>query len=227
MMISKCNDDELTRHLRPHSRDAAQWLGQERSQGCPSDPPHAQDWRADAKLFHTAIRGLNVVKASSRADELWSERSMVCGQLLLRSDICRVYWKDIDLDLTFGEYNIVHLLASKMRHYLTYRVIYDKLNYEDFVAGTGSRAIGRMCGPQSNAFAKSFTTSTRHSTGSKLRRLRVLLEKARLKSTCGRRHRFSERLVSTEGCSGWETDSTRHQRTFPCPTYLRGATVRP
>ena len=92
---------------------------------------------------------------------------MVCGQLLLRSDICRVYWKDIDLDLTFGEYNIVHLLASKMRHYLTYRVIYDKLNYEDFVAGTGSRAIGRMCGPQSNASAKSFTASTRHSTGSK------------------------------------------------------------
>jgi len=94
---------------------------------------------------------------------LCSERSMVCGQLLLRSDIFRVYWKDIDLDLTFGEYNIVHLLAPKMGHPLTYRVIYDKLNYEGFVAGTGSRVIGRMGGPQSNASAKSFTTSTRHS----------------------------------------------------------------
>ena len=62
---------------------------------------------------------------------------MVCGQLLLRSDIRRVYWKDFDLDLTFGEYNIVHLLASKMRHYLTYRVVCDKFNYEGFVAGSG------------------------------------------------------------------------------------------
>ena len=79
------------------------------------------------------------------------------------SDICRAYWKDIDLDLTFGEYNIVHLLASKMGHSLTYRVIYDKLNMRVSLPEAGSRVIGRMCGPQSNASAKSFTTSTRHS----------------------------------------------------------------
>ena len=62
---------------------------------------------------------------------------MKCGKLLLRPDISRACWKDVDVGLTLGEYNIVHLLASKMRHSLTYRVICEKLNYEGFVAGSG------------------------------------------------------------------------------------------
>ena len=55
--------------------------------------------------------------------------------------------KDIDLDLTFGEYNIVHLLAPKMGHSLTYRVIYDELNMRVSLPDAGSRVIGRMGGP--------------------------------------------------------------------------------
>ena len=52
-----------------------------------------------------------VVEAFRRADQPRSDRSMICGKLLLRPDISRAYWKDADLDLTLGEYNIVHLLA--------------------------------------------------------------------------------------------------------------------
>jgi two-component system response regulator ChvI len=80
----------------------------------------------------------SVVKASRRADQLQSDRSMICGKLLLRPDVSRAYWKDADLDLTLGEYNIVHLLASNVGRYLTYRAIYDRLHYEGFIAGNGA-----------------------------------------------------------------------------------------
>jgi two-component system response regulator ChvI len=78
-----------------------------------------------------------VVKAFNRADQLQPDRSMICGKLLLRPDVSRAYWKDADLDLTLGEYNIVHLLASNVGRYVTYRAIYDRLRHEGFIAGDG------------------------------------------------------------------------------------------
>jgi two-component system, OmpR family, response regulator ChvI len=63
---------------------------------------------------------------------------MICGKLLLRPDVSRAYWQDLDLGLTLGEYNIVHLLASNVGRYVTYRAIYDRLHYEGFIAGSGT-----------------------------------------------------------------------------------------
>ena len=63
---------------------------------------------------------------------------MICGKLLLRAEAGRAYWEDADLDLTLGQYNIVHLLASNAGRYMTYRAIYDRLHYEGFVAGSGA-----------------------------------------------------------------------------------------
>jgi two-component system response regulator ChvI len=65
-------------------------------------------------------------------------QTMVCGKLLLRLDVSRAYWQDVDLSLTLGEYNIVHLLASNVGRYVTYRAIYDRLHYEGFMAGDGA-----------------------------------------------------------------------------------------
>jgi two-component system response regulator ChvI len=80
----------------------------------------------------------SVVKASRRTDQLQSDRSMICGKLLMRPDVSRAYWQDVDLGLTLGEYNIVHLLASNVGRYVTYRAIYDRLHYEGFIAGNGA-----------------------------------------------------------------------------------------
>jgi two-component system response regulator ChvI len=63
---------------------------------------------------------------------------MICGRLFLRPDISRASWKDTDLGLTLGEYNIVYLLASNVGRYVTYRAIYDRLHYEGFIAGSGA-----------------------------------------------------------------------------------------
>jgi two-component system response regulator ChvI len=55
----------------------------------------------------------SAAKASNRTDQPRSGGPVICGKLILRPDVSRAYWKDADLDLTVGEYNIVHLLASK------------------------------------------------------------------------------------------------------------------
>ena len=77
------------------------------------------------------------VKASNRTDQLQSDESMICGKLVLRLDASRAYWRDADLGLTLGEYNIVHLLASNVGRYVTYRAVYDRLRHEGFIAGDG------------------------------------------------------------------------------------------
>ncbi len=65
------------------------------------------------------------------------DKPMVCGRLMLRPNTSRAYWDEVDVGLTLGEYNIVHLLASNVGRYVTYRAIYDRLQYEGFIAGSG------------------------------------------------------------------------------------------
>jgi two-component system response regulator ChvI len=79
-----------------------------------------------------------VVKASNRTDQLQSDRSIICGKLVLRPDVSRAYWNDADLGLTLGEYKIVHLLASNVGSFVTYRAVYDRLRHEGFIAGDGA-----------------------------------------------------------------------------------------
>jgi two-component system, OmpR family, response regulator ChvI len=80
----------------------------------------------------------SVVKASRRTDQPQVDRSIICGKLVLRPDVSRAHWNQVDVDLTLGEYNIVHLLASKPGHFVTYRALYDRLRHEGFIAGDGA-----------------------------------------------------------------------------------------
>jgi two-component system response regulator ChvI len=80
----------------------------------------------------------SAVKASDRTDQPQSGGSMICGELLLRTDVSQAYWNNVDLGLTLGEYNIVHLLASNVGRYVTYRAIYDRLHHQGFLAGSGN-----------------------------------------------------------------------------------------
>ena len=113
-----------------------------------------------------ARRLKDVVKAFGRTDQPQAGAT-ICGKLLLRPDISRAYWKDADLGLTLGEYNIVCLLASNVGRYVTYRAIYDRLHYEGFIAGAEPTAIEAMCDPSSSVFVASSAASTRLSTRSR------------------------------------------------------------
>ena len=99
----------------------------------------AIDFIDKARGVEVLVRRLRrVVKASNSTEQLQTDRSMICGNLLLRPDVSRAYWKDTDLDLTLGEYNIVHLLVSNVGKYITYRAVYDRLRHEGFIAGDGA-----------------------------------------------------------------------------------------
>ena len=128
-----------------------------------------------------ARRLKSVVKTSGRTDQPRSGGPMKCGKLLLRPDIGRAYWKDVDVGLTLGEYNIVHLLASNAGRYVTFRAIYDRLHYEGFIAGGGAdgyRANVRSVDQAYPEQVPQLRPDLRRDR--ELQRLRVLLEEARL-----------------------------------------------
>jgi two-component system response regulator ChvI len=65
------------------------------------------------------------------------QESLACGKLLLKSEISRAYWNHVDVGLTLGEYKLVHLLVSNVGSFVTYRILYDRMRSEGFIAGAG------------------------------------------------------------------------------------------
>src|SRR3981081_911200 len=100
----------------------------------------AVDFIAKSRDRQVLVRRLRSVvelakpKPKPKTDLPVQER-LACGKLLLESS--RAYWNQVDVDLTLGEYNIVHLLASNVGRYVTYRAVYDCLHYAGFIAGSG------------------------------------------------------------------------------------------
>lgn len=62
---------------------------------------------------------------------------IVLGKLRLNTDEARAYWDGSDAELTMGEFRVVHRLVSCAGDYVTYRSIYDCVQYAGFLAGTG------------------------------------------------------------------------------------------
>ncbi len=98
----------------------------------------AIDFIDKARGIDVLVRRLRLVANGARpyADPVPHER-MVLGKLILGPAVSRAYWNEVDVGLTVGEYNIVHLLASNAGRHVTYRAIYDRLHYEGFIAGSG------------------------------------------------------------------------------------------
>jgi two-component system, OmpR family, response regulator ChvI len=85
-----------------------------------------------------AVRRLQrIVRPAQPAPKPAADRQLVCGKIVIKASISRVYWDGNDVGLTLGEFNIVYLLASNAGRCLTYRAIYDRLHYEGFIAGDG------------------------------------------------------------------------------------------
>jgi two-component system response regulator ChvI len=96
----------------------------------------AVDFIAKSRDRQVLVRRLrSVVERVKPKTDVPVEERLACGKLLLESS--RACWNQVDVDLTLGEYNIVHLLASKAGSFVTYRSVYDRLRYEGFIAGTG------------------------------------------------------------------------------------------
>jgi len=83
------------------------------------------------------VRRLRLVVGRAAATPC-PEKPIVCGKLVLNPNASRASWNEVDVGLTVGEYDIVHLLASNVGYYKSYRAIYDLQYYEGFVAGSGT-----------------------------------------------------------------------------------------
>jgi two-component system, OmpR family, response regulator ChvI len=96
----------------------------------------AIDFIDRARGIEVLVRRLiRIRKASQSAAD--AEQSKECGKLTLRPSVSRAHWDGTDLGLTIGEYNIVSLLALNIGKFFTYRLVYDRLRYEGFIAGSG------------------------------------------------------------------------------------------
>ena len=74
----------------------------------------AVDFIDKTRGVEVLARRLRLVAESGKpaADPWPEERLVVCGNLILKPTIGRAYWKEVDVGLTIGEYDIVHFLAT-------------------------------------------------------------------------------------------------------------------
>jgi two-component system response regulator ChvI len=73
--------------------------------------------------------------------DLPNQEGLACDKLQLKLETRRAFWNGVDVDLTLGEYKLVHLLASNVGSFVTYRSLYDRLQIQGFVAGSGANGF--------------------------------------------------------------------------------------
>jgi two-component system response regulator ChvI len=96
----------------------------------------ATDFIDKAKGIPILVRRLrNILSAKNAAPTV--EKMLNDGDLQLRLNVSRGFWKNQDVDLTLSEFRVVHLLASRPGHHIGYREIYDSIRYPGFYAGSG------------------------------------------------------------------------------------------
>jgi two-component system, OmpR family, response regulator ChvI len=104
----------------------------------------AVDFISKSRDRQVLVRRLrNVVelaKLKAKAD-LPVQKRLACDKLLLKPETSRALWNGVDVDLTLGEYKLVHLLVSNAGSFVTYRAAYDRLRFEGFIAGSGNNGF--------------------------------------------------------------------------------------
>ena len=104
----------------------------------------AVDFIAKSRGRQVLVRRLrNVVelaKPKGKTD-LPAQKRLTCDKLVLTPEAGRAFWNGVDIDLTLGEYKLVHLLVSNAGSFVTYRAAYDRLRFEGFIAGSGNNGF--------------------------------------------------------------------------------------
>jgi two-component system response regulator ChvI len=90
----------------------------------------------DRKVLVRRLR--NVVELVKPKANAALEERLACDRLRLKPETSRAFWNGVDVDLTFGEYKLVHLLVSNAGSFVTYRSLYDRLHFQGFIAGSGT-----------------------------------------------------------------------------------------
>lgn len=87
------------------------------------------------RLILDGIKGDGI--KGDEAEAGGSNTSHRLGELELRLDNSRAFWKGKRIDLTLTEFNIVKLMSTRPEEDVSYREIYDLVHGKGFVAGYG------------------------------------------------------------------------------------------
>jgi two-component system response regulator ChvI len=96
----------------------------------------AVDFIDKTRSFAILQRRIELILARGKQDAP-EDPPQASGFLTLHAPTHRVTWKDQPIELTFGEFRVVSLLATCGRD-VSYRELYDALRGENFVAGDGA-----------------------------------------------------------------------------------------
>ncbi|PWC57605.1 response regulator [Azospirillum sp. TSH7] len=88
------------------------------------------------RLILDGIKG-DATKGAEDAEAGGNSTSHRLGELELRLDNSRAFWKGKRIDLTLTEFNIVKLMSTRPEEDVSYREIYDLVHGKGFVAGYG------------------------------------------------------------------------------------------
>jgi len=100
----------------------------------------AVDFVDKSKSFTIILRRLRLVmagKGSAGSDHDRNPGSVVAGDLEIRADSARAYWRGREVDLSLTEFKVVQALVKRHGRDMSYREIYDLVRGEGFFAGAG------------------------------------------------------------------------------------------
>jgi two-component system response regulator ChvI len=102
----------------------------------------AVDFIEKSRSFSIVLHRLELIlngRKAHQAEMKSPQRTTVLehGDLQLSRDTARAFWKNIRLELTQTEFQIVDHLVTRAGHDVRYRELYDIVHGEGFVAGDG------------------------------------------------------------------------------------------
>jgi two-component system response regulator ChvI len=101
----------------------------------------AVDFIEKSRSFHILQRRIELILTGAKGGTAQPSKvgteTLVLGELELRPESGRAYWKGKEANLTLGEFRIVQSLASQAGRDLRYRDLYDQVHGSGFVAGVG------------------------------------------------------------------------------------------
>jgi two-component system response regulator ChvI len=100
----------------------------------------AVDFVEKSRSFAILLRRIELILGGDK--KRWQPREPAAGSgapsdLALRYDSRRALWRDMNVDLTLTEFNIVAYMTENSARDVSYREIYDIVHGEGFMAGEG------------------------------------------------------------------------------------------
>jgi two-component system response regulator ChvI len=102
----------------------------------------AVDFIEKSRGFSILSRRIELILKGSKGNDTLKTQlpqpdTVTHGHVRLHRDVNRAYWKNVQIDLTLTEFQMVHYLVARAGRDVRYRELYDIVHGEGFAAGQG------------------------------------------------------------------------------------------